>query len=198
MRSAAIPDRRLRALLRDLATGMRQQMFYWGRDVVHPDGNLFLKFGFAKQPCERVSASSLYRLPWQGGTIELHGSQAGWFGPDGGFVYLRPVGRCYHWLAECPPVPGAVDQACLDAADPEMAHRLAVPFLDWWLSFEKQVVDRHGASYRRSCFRHFARLPKSRSWLSHEHGIRWVKGLRDEPDRLPRARRFVQTTSELR
>lgn len=41
---------RLGGLLRDLTAGLTQQMFFWGKDVVHPDGNLLVRQGFAKSP----------------------------------------------------------------------------------------------------------------------------------------------------
>lgn len=193
--SETISIQRRKALLRDLAVGMHQQMFFWGRDVVHPDGNLFLERGFEKSSCDQLPGSSLYRLAWQGGGIELHGSQAGWFGPEGGFVYLRTHGRCYHWAHATPPIPGASEREALDARDPDILFRFVAPFLDWWIDHENQVIDRHGLAYRTACFRHFGRLPKSRSWLSPADGLRWIRQLRDEPDRVPRARRFTSMIS---
>ncbi|MEM1083184.1 MAG: hypothetical protein AAGI48_03610 [Verrucomicrobiota bacterium] len=184
---------RLRALLRDLSEGLHQQMFFWGRDVVHPEGNAFIRGGFEKRSCVQLPGSSVYGREWQGGRIELHGSQAGWYGEGGGFVYLRVQGRCYQWQDAEPPVPGEWSRDFLDASQPERTLELAGPFLDWWLSFEQEVVRRHGLEYRDSCFRHYNRLPRSRAWLSPAQSIRWVHGLRHEPGSLPRARRFSES-----
>ena len=40
----------LSPLFRVLATGLRQQMFFWGKDAMHPEGNLFVRTGFDKRP----------------------------------------------------------------------------------------------------------------------------------------------------
>ena len=69
---------RLGGLLRDLTAGLKQQMFFWGRDVVHPDGNLLVRQGFSKSPSAGLQGTSCYGLDWQGGRIELHGACAGW------------------------------------------------------------------------------------------------------------------------
>ena len=59
-------------------------VFFWGRDVVHPDGNLLVRQGFSKSPSAGLQGTSCYGLDWQGGRIELHGACAGWYPRDGG------------------------------------------------------------------------------------------------------------------
>jgi hypothetical protein len=49
---------RLSPLFRDLAAGLFQQMFFWGKDVVHPAGNLFLRTGFEKRPSTGLTGTS--------------------------------------------------------------------------------------------------------------------------------------------
>lgn len=97
---------RFSPLFRDLAAGLNQQMFFWGKDAILPEGNFFVTTGFTKRPSPGIQGTSCYRLPWQGGAIELHGSHAGWLGTDGGFFFIRPLARCVRWLSPTPPVPG--------------------------------------------------------------------------------------------
>lgn len=178
---------------RDLADGMRQQMYLWGRDALHQDGNLFVRTGFTKRPSEGLQGTSCYALPWQSGRIELHGSHAGWFGEDGGFLFIRPLGRCVRWRSATSPVPGEWDAGHIDARADESLHSLSVPFLNWWLTHEAHVECLAGSAYREACLRQFKKLPKSRPWLPSAAATRWITGLRDEPHSLPRARRFSTT-----
>ena len=41
-----MPLSRLRALLRDYTDLLGQQMYFWGRDVIHPRVNLLCENGF--------------------------------------------------------------------------------------------------------------------------------------------------------
>ncbi len=190
--SPAIRDAsRFGGLLRDLAAGLRQQMFFWGRDVVHPSGNLLLAQGFAKAKSAGLQGTSCYGLDWQGGRMELHGACAGWYGPEGGFVFIRPHGRCHAWRGGGPPVPGEWPAELLEDAEPVRLHALAGPFLDWWLDSERRIDNLLGGSYRDSCYRHFRRLPKSKPWLPPAGAVKWVERFRKDPASLPRARRFA-------
>lgn len=179
--------------MRDLAAGFRQQMFFWGKDVVHPDGNLLREQGFQRLPSAGLQGTSCYRMPWENGVVELHGACAGWF-PDspaeGGFLFIRPVGKCLLWLGAHPPVPGDWPSHQL-SGDSTAVHAAAKPFLRWWLSSEEWVNERLGESYRRDCFRHFRKLPKSRLWLPPAASLSWLRGLHDDPQTLERSRRFL-------
>lgn len=188
MSSAAIlPAARLAALMRDLATGFHQQMFFWGRDAVHPMGNLFQRCGFEKRRSTGLQGTSCYSLPWQNGVIELHGSHAGWFGQGGGFLFVRPMQRCVRWLEEAPPIPGSWPTDCYDSSADERMHAMALPFLDWWLEHEQQVIRIAGERYRQQCHRQFKKLPKSRAWLTPDDALQWISGLRNSPENLARA-----------
>lgn len=179
-------------LLRDLAAGMSQQMFFWGRDAVHSDGNIFIRTGFKKRPSTGIQGTSCYRLDWESGGIELHGSYAGWLGEAGGILFIRPLGRCVRWLQGEAPVPGSWPRESYDAKANEDLLAMARPFLNWWLSHEAEVARLTEDGYRDVCHRHFRKLPRSKGWLSPDLATRWVAGLRDEPEKLPRARRFAE------
>ena len=184
--------RPLSPLFRDLAVGLGQQMFFWGKDVVHPEGNLFVRTGFEKDSEAGNQGASCYRLPWQGGSIELHGSFAGWLGSGGGFFFVRPLGRCVRWLDSTPPVPDQWPREHYASKADETLYSPARPCLNWWLDHEAEVTRLTGSDYREACFQHYKKLPRSRAWLSPDLAIRWVTGLRDDPEDLPRARRFAE------
>jgi hypothetical protein len=177
------------ALFRDLAAGFQQQMFFWGRDVLHPAGNIFLSHGFQKRKSTGHQGTSCYSFTWQDGVIELHGSHAGWFGKGGGFLYVRPLRRCVRWLTSAPPIPGHWPKDACDLHADESMHAMAQPFLSWWLAHEQAVTRRTGLPYRAECYRQFKKLPKARAWLAPEEAQRWVSGLRDSPATLRRASR---------
>lgn len=166
-------------------------MFFWGRDAVHSGGNIFIRSGFQKRPSQGLQGTSCYSLAWRDGVIELHGSHAGWFGQSEGFLFVRPLLRCVRWLEPIPPVPGSWSRECYDpTADADM-HAMAVPFFDWWLEHERTVMHIAGIRYRQDCYRQFKKLPKGRPWLAPDEAKRWITGLRDTPETLPRARRYA-------
>ena len=177
--------------MRDLSAGFSQQMYYWGRDVLHPDGNLLIAHGFSKRPSEGLQGTSCYSRPWQGGQLELHGSHAGWFGKHGGFLFIRPLGRCVRWLDDLPPVPGNWQPERFETRAGAALREVSIPFLDWWLEYESAILMCHGKSYRDACYRQYKKLPKSRAWLPPSHAVRWISGLREDPKNLLRSARFV-------
>lgn len=182
---------RLPGLIRDLAGGLKQQMFYWGLDVANPGINLLVKQGFRREPSLGLKGTSHYKLPWQDGSIELHGACAGWFPHDGGagFLYIRPFGRCHVWRGNHPPVPGEWPSELRCGCDPVLLHAVAARFIGWWLESEAWIEAVKGSAYRQACFRHHKRLPGSRAWLKPPSDRAWLGGFRDEPGRLPRAAR---------
>ncbi|MCW1885583.1 hypothetical protein OKA04_12660 [Luteolibacter flavescens] len=187
------PSARLGGLCSDLAAGLRQQMVYWGRDVVHPHGNLLAAQGFRKSKSPGLQTSSCYALEWEGGRIELHGACAGWFPEDGsaGFLFIRPLGRSHVWKGGTAPVPGEWPAALLDSTDFPRVLDLARPFLRWWMESEAWILDLLGPSYRDSCHRHLKRLPKGQPWLHPAVAMAWVAQLHSSGHEARRARRFT-------
>ncbi len=182
---------RTRALWRDLAAGLRQQMYFLGRDVLHPSGNLLLRSGFLKRPSEGLKGTSCYRLPWEGGFIDLHGSCAGWY-PDAegpGFIYVRPRSRCFRWMGDAPPVPGKWPVRLLRADDTAALHAAALPFLSWWLAYERAIITAGHGGHRGDCYRGLRRAAGLRQWLPPSEAIGWVEQFRTD---LPRLRRPLQ------
>ena len=185
----------LSPLFRDLATGLNQQMFFWGQDAVHPEGNLFVRLGFEKRPSTGLQGTSCYRFPWQEGAIELHGSYAGWIGGEGGMFFIRPLHRCVRWLDGTPPVPGKWPRERYSSKSDEFLYAAARPFLDWWLKHEDRVLSLTGKAYRDTCHRNYGKQSRTRTWLRPDLATRWVTGFRDHPESLPRVRRFTENVA---
>jgi hypothetical protein len=181
---------RLGGLMRDFTCGLKQQMFYWGLDVVHPAGNLLAAQGFAKTKSAGLQGTSCYGLESQGGRIELHGSCVGWYGPQRGFVFVRPWAKCFAWMGNGSPVPGEWDAALLEDPGPIALREHSLPFLQWWLESERWIAARQGNSYRVDCQRRFKRMPRTRPWLAPDQAQRWLGRFHEDPRGLERAKRF--------
>jgi len=88
---------RLRSV--EAAKLIEHQMYFWGRDVLHSDGNLLVAAGcqrFRHANCSH--AVRCYRLETPEAVITLHSTGISLQGIDGepGVVYLRPTHRLYH------------------------------------------------------------------------------------------------------
>jgi hypothetical protein len=188
-----LSDRRMAGLLRDLAVGMKQQMFYLGRDVVHSRGNLLVKQGFEKTRSAGLQGTSCYGIDWQNGRIELHGACAGWYPKNGrnGFIYIRPLGKCFTWLENQAPVAGYWPAESLATMDPASHSSACYPFIDWWIHYERWIEKSLGSASRIDSYRQHKRLPKSKSWLAPMLAICWLEKFRTNPAGLERANHFV-------
>ncbi|NJR41629.1 MAG: hypothetical protein HC767_02145 [Akkermansiaceae bacterium] len=189
---ASAPARRTAGLLRDLSVGLKQQMFFWGRDVVSPRGNLLVEQGFEKTRSTGLQGTSCYGMDWQDGRVELHGACAGWYPENGesGFIYIRPLGKCFTWLESQAPIPGQWPEESLAPLGPNELHQACYPFIDWWLHSEQWIEKSLGSAYRADCYRQHKRLPKSKSWLPPITAARWLEQFRKNPMNLERAKRF--------
>ncbi len=165
------------AVLRELAKGLKQQMYYWGRDVLHPAGNLLEKQGFTKHPSTGLQGTSCYAMPFENGTIELHGACAGWYpGESGedGFIYIRPMGKCFLWKGGSAPVPGEWPQESLAVLPGELPGA-ALRFIRWWILSEEWIAENTGPDYRNECHRVHKRLPTSKAWLRPAEMMGWIR-----------------------
>jgi hypothetical protein len=173
-----------------MTDGLRQQMYFWGKDVKHKQGNLLIAAGLERRTSLGLKGTSCYSMKWERGWIELHGACAGWYSEEGSFTYIRTHHRCLGWDGQQPPVPGVWEK---DRLIPLPAHELyerALPFLNWWLTYETGVMRDHGRKYRERCHREFRKLPKSRPWLPPTEALEWLKQFHHAPAGLERARFF--------
>lgn len=177
------------SLMRDFTAALTQQMYFWGRDVVHPSGNLLVRHGFERRKSQGLDGTSCYRLQLTEGLIELHGACAGWYpGASGapGFLYIRNRRRCYLYEGKEPPAPGFYSDDLLRSNPGADLVGRSQRFLDWWLNYEIWVSGVTGASYRNSCYRTFAKLPRSGPWLPPDAGLDWLRHYHRDPGQVGR------------
>lgn len=180
---------------RDLAEGIQQQMFFWGQDVCHPSGNFLVRQGFERLASEGAKGTSRYRMPWMGGEVELYGACAGWYGEGSGFVFIRPMKRCVVWRSsEVRPIPGAWQRELI--ARPlkrDELYEMAKPFLDWMISYEKELVGCLGEEHRMANFAKYDKVPKARVWLEPKRAREWFGCFRTTPELLVRPRMMAKS-----
>ena len=154
------------------ARGLAQQMVWWGCDVRHSSGNLLVRHGMDRRPSSGLTGTSCYRMPWDGGWIELHGAVASWTSGDEreGMIFSRDRGRIALWNERRPPVPGIEFGSHGTAAERWWA---ALPMIRWVAAYEEWVLERLGPAWRQACWRHIRRLPHGKSWLAPQAALDW-------------------------
>ncbi|WP_156817128.1 hypothetical protein [Rubritalea marina] len=190
MKAEGIDEKRLRILLKDCATGFYQQMYFLGKDVMHPSGNQLEAFGFKKTPSKGLKGTSCYTLERDGLSIELHGSCAAAYTHEGSVVFLRKRNSFYSWLPEEPVVPGKWTQDDIRRQPPCKMLESLCPLLEWWIEYEAWIADRLPASYRKFCQSEWRKLKSMPVWLTPETAPRWVEGLITNKDQQARPRHF--------
>ncbi|WP_411827628.1 hypothetical protein [Luteolibacter sp. AS25] len=192
-----VGSQRSTALLRDLAAAFTQQMFFWGMDASVSSGNLFQKSGFQKSPSLGLKGTSCYSLPWQGGSIFLHGSCVGWLPGAGspGLMFIRNTGKCFLWQGLEPPIPGKWPKELISSVDLFEDILVLTPFLEWWLEHEAWVSAEMGSAYRTNCYRSYKSLSKSKPWLTPENSVAWLHLLLENPGKVSRAKNFSRQVS---
>ncbi|MEO1857068.1 MAG: hypothetical protein ABGY95_06855 [Rubritalea sp.] len=178
--------------LRDLAEGIQQQMFFWGQDVLRPEGNFLVEQGFERHPSRGLRGTSCYRKDWLGGKIELYGSCAGWYGAGGGFSFIRPKRKCVIWSSsEITPIPGVWQNVLINKqVTREELYLASLPFLDWLIFYERVVLDCFGSSYREANYGFYKKVPKAKAWLEPAKALEWFECFRGTPDQLVRPKQF--------
>ena len=178
---------------RDLAEGIQQQMYFWGQDVLRPEGNFLVEQGFERSPSKGLKGTSRYRLAWQNGHIELYGACAGYYEQGRSFTFIRPRKRCVVWLSEkVTPIPGLWRNDLIDttATKNELYHA-SLPFLDWLISYENTVTECFGTAYRELNYRGYKKVPKSKAWVDPTTALQWFQCFRKTPEKLVRPRKLA-------
>ncbi|MEE2938404.1 MAG: hypothetical protein VYA84_20645 [Planctomycetota bacterium] len=152
---------------------MSQQLWCWGRDVLHPEGNLLMQFGFERHrdndPAER---STCYRLDEK----DLHVCLWGF----GMFFGSRQLGGLYLSRFDFIPTWAPVESVCLGLHWPDelpffsrpqgesqwkRARKLWTQSMRWIASYESWIRENTGVLYRRDCvdtwLRPFVRAEKT-------------------------------------
>lgn len=195
------PDSRLRGLIRDLTDGLAQQMYLWGRDVRHPDGNALVRAGL--QRIARIDTAgegtSLYRIEREGGWIELHGFCAGWRPHDSsrdGMLYIR---RCHRiFLAQGSMTPGRYDMSRLRSGTIDELVTACNPFLRWWTDYEQWAAQELGAGWRTDCWREYIKLRRARPWLTPSQTVDWLLEFLENPHTQQRPREILRASTSVR
>ena len=181
--------------MRDFTDALGQQMFYWGRDVLHPRGNLLCHFGFDRRKSEGLDGTSCYRLNFDHDLIELHGACVGRYSEhQSSFLFVRSRKSCYLYNGEEPPAPGFYAKESLRSAPVSDLFDASLSFLDWWLEYESWIHKATERGYRERCFQMFRKLPKSKPWLTPACGREWFRKYADSPEDLTRARKWKHSS----
>lgn len=148
--------RRLGAVLLD------QQMWCWGRDICHPDGNLLVEYGFvrlaAPQQAGKGRIASAYQLSRPAGILTLWGFGL-WYSAGAGIFLRRYDFRPR--MADCPAAPliWRVDElpALRMPAESEaaIARALLAQAAARISAYETWVAQRAGRDYRRRTVENF-------------------------------------------
>lgn len=183
-------NRQSRGFVNDFTNALGQQMFFWGRDVLH-EGNLLLAYGFEKRRSPGLQGTSCYRVPWREGFVELHGACAGWYGEKSvspGFLFVRSDKRCYAHRLSSAVIPGRHDHASLSSGNAKEVLEAGRTFASWLVHYEEWILSFCCEKHRQECFRMFSRLPTSRPWLPPEKALPWLSQLARGSSQLQRAR----------
>jgi hypothetical protein len=192
------PDSRLRGLIRDLTDGLAQQMYLWGRDVRHPEGNALLRSGL--QRIARIDnegeGTSLYRIECENGWIELHGFCAGWRPHDPeatGMLYIRRYHRIF--LAHGSMTPGHYDMSRLRSGSTDEILLASESFLRWWIGYEKWATQELGTAWRTECWRDYLKLRHARPWLTPVQAVDWLLEFLENPHTQQRPREILRAAA---
>ncbi len=188
------PSRR-RSLVRDACGCLQQQMFFWGCDARHREGNLLTRFGL-KRLARKESASEgsgRYRMGWEGGTVELHSFCAGWYPRFGeGVIFIRNRERLFSYSGDKPPTPGAyeVERQTVSTADAML--QTCRPLLKWVAEYESWIQAHTASNYRHKCWMKLLSRMGGKPWLPPEKAERWRERFLADPGSTPRARELLR------
>jgi hypothetical protein len=187
------PPSQTRALVRDLAGFLTQQMFYWGCDARQRDGNLLVRLGADRVAREQAfgEGSSRYRFPWQSGLIELHSFCVGWYPAaptDSGVLFIRGRERIFGCAGARPLTPGHYEEEQFRPANAEELLEFCRPLLSWIAAYEERVRDCREESYRDQCFELYRKAGHGRPWLPPELSQVWMEEFLAGPQKTRRAK----------
>jgi len=195
-KSTSPPRSQVRALVRDLAGMLTQQMFFWGCDAQHSGGNLLVRLGGMRLAREQQcgEGSSRYRFAWQDGTVELHSFCAGWYprATESGVIFIRARERFFDCAGATPLTPGHYEAGRFRFANAEEMLVLCRPLLSWLLDYERQVAAATPPGYRARCFATYRQHGHSKPWLPPAEARAWLAGFLESPDSTRRAKKLLR------
>ena len=180
-------------LLNDLSNALGQQLFFWGRDVMYPEGNLLCEFGLERYKPKDITGSSCYRTIYHDDIIELHSLCVGRYSQSKpSLFYTRQYRKLWVYDDEKPPLPGHYNEGLLNKKDLDKIEIASRSFLEWWLEYESWIDSTIGQDYRYKCYRAYRSLSKSKTWLQPRDGLAWLTCYMDSPKTVPRAKNWIQ------
>ena len=182
---------KLSLLLKDCARGFYQQMYFLGKDVIHPTGNQLEAYGFVKTPSHGLKGTSCYTHESDARTVELYGSCAGLYTDLASMVFLRKRCRFYRWVGEQKLVAGKWSKADINLTPADAMLTSLTPLLEWWLDYEKWVEEAFGENYRERCFNEWRKVNREASWLPPATATEWVKQLLKQKNKHVRPKNFT-------
>ncbi len=186
-------DKHLKLLLKDCAEGFYQHMFFLGKDVMSPRGNSLIKYGFTKSPSKGLKGTSCYTLSTPDQTIELYGSCACCYTPEGNVAFLRKTGRFYHWLPDHKCVAGLWDLSDVSVGTPQSLFKAIRPLLKWWVEYEKWATDELGTTHRQKSFKDWSQVKTQKPWLPPQEATLWVSSFLENASQQIRPKKFLKT-----
>ena len=192
-RVEAMPSSRRRSLLRDFADGLLQQMFLWGCDARRKDGNLLVEFGMQRiarsADAVKSEGTSRYRMPWEGGVVELHGFCAGWYPQRAkawGVLFVRHRGRVELCDGTEAVTPG--EYKSIGDGNTDTLLESVMPLVRWLVSYESWIQMTMPSGYRHACWMEYLSLMGARPWLPPDEALRWLRCFANSPHTTSRAR----------
>ncbi len=133
-------------------------MWFFGRDIQHPEGNLLLRFGFARErPPAGVSGTSRYTLATPVGSLTLWGWGAHWCDDQPLALLMRRHGPGPRLVSAAAPLDHVWAHTALTgtraAVGAEWARvgALLAAFAGWVHTYERWVRETCGESWRSDC-----------------------------------------------
>ncbi|MFC5049568.1 hypothetical protein ACFPK9_02910 [Rubritalea spongiae] len=186
--------KKLRLLLKDCTDGFYQQMFFLGKDVIHPAGNQLLEYGFTKSPSKGLKGTSCYSLETENHTIELYGSCAAIYTKSSKTVFIRKKNRFYKWLPAEKLIAGQWTDDDLETLAPADLLDAMTPLLKWWLEYEAWIVERLGQPYREQCYQDWKKVKSRPAWLPPSLATQWVEALLEKKAQHTRPKLFAMAS----
>lgn len=182
---------RRRSLVRDVCGCLQQQMFFWGCDAGHRDGNLLVRFGLTRIARRESGGegSSRYRMDWRDGTVELHSFCAGWYPRFGdGVVFIRSRERLFSFSGAEPLTPGFYEEERQRASTADAMLHNCRPLVEWVAEYEFWVQTNTAKDYRHKCWMRLLSRKGGKPWLPPEEAAQWREYFVTDPGSTPRAR----------
>lgn len=152
--------------MRATASLLDQQLWCFGRDIRHSDGNLLIRFGFERSPAPNpVTESSAYLLRGRSGCQTVLWGFGLFYGEEGyGGIFLRRYASAPRWtvahrVPECvwkPEGLSSMNWPC-NAQEQALANHLFEGAAAWLAEYEEWVLNIAGIDYRHACLRRWTK-----------------------------------------